>query len=132
MNRNRLPRTILGEKKLTIMKPHLCKICGAPIYGRSDKKYCSVICKDIANNHTRKIRVSVLHETLDQLEINYRILKAFHNTKKGIPLSELDALGFCADICTSFRKEGNRNICCCYNIEYKLSKQKIYDIKLLF
>ena len=113
------------------MKVNHCAFCGAPIYGRSDKKYCSITCKDDLNNKKKRQWNTRLCETVDKMELNYSILKMYCGKKKGIPLSELDALGFSADICTAFRKEGTKNICRCFNIEYKLSKQKIYDIRLL-
>ena len=59
----------------------ICPVCGAPVKGRSDKKFCSVKCKSIHQYENRQKKEAFYIQVDRQLKVNRKILKSFN--KKG-------------------------------------------------
>lgn len=88
-----------------------CEHCGNPLAGRSDKRFCSINCKNAANMARRKATLSVVRQTDRYLHRNREILNTLmgpSRTKMKIARTELDATGFRYNYLTGiyFNKEG--------------------------
>lgn len=106
-----------------------CLYCNSPIYGRLDKKFCNNDCKYKFNNLTKRHRKEMYNEDILLLKKNYSILERLLQANlKSARLDELDALGFNAYYCTYAIRQNNYRICHCYDIEYRISRSKIYNI----
>ncbi len=106
-----------------------CLYCNSPIYGRLDKKFCNDDCKNKFNNLARRHRKEMYEEDTRRLKKNYSILENLLNANiKSARLNELDALGFNADYCTYSIRRNNYRCCHCYDIEYQITRSKIYNI----
>jgi predicted nucleic acid-binding Zn ribbon protein len=62
---------MISEKKI-------CPVCGAPVKGRSDKKFCSEKCKSIQQYEKRNEKEAFYLEVHKQLRTNRKILKAYN------------------------------------------------------
>lgn len=73
----------------------MCLECGIPIFGRSDKKYCSDSCRNARNNRLNSENNKILRKTNQKLRKNYSILTELLNTGvTKIRRQELLELGF--------------------------------------
>ncbi len=89
-----------------------CLECGAPILGRSDKKFCSDYCRNAYNNRKNKADSKLIRTTNNRLKKNWRILEELNPTgKTNIHKSKLIAAGFDFNLITSI---------------YKTKKEKVY------
>ena len=73
-----------------------CAACGNPIQGRSDKRFCSVACKNAYNNNARKRTRTEVQEIIDYLLRNREILATLmgENTKETFDRLLLTRAGF--------------------------------------
>lgn len=81
----------------------LCVMCDSKLFGRSDKRFCSVNCKNKYHAELRKNNKSVSSETLKILQKNYQILAALFGescSKYKINKVVLQAKGFNFDTIT--------------------------------
>ncbi len=109
-----------------------CLYCDSPIYGRTDKKYCNASCKDKYNNIIKHRRNKMHMAVKKTLEKNYSILVKLLNADiKSARLDELDALGFNTLYCTYTIGLKNNRIFHCYDIQYQMSKNRIFNISYL-
>ena len=53
---------------------NICRECGRAFYGRRDKNFCSLECKNRWHNRIVRERRRVRTETLAQISRNYKIL----------------------------------------------------------
>lgn len=74
-----------------------CKVCGKPLQGRIDKKYCDINCKnqyhiDMRSLHLDEVNMemkfllrnrTILHELLDQKGVKKRKIKRYALQRKG-------------------------------------------------
>lgn len=60
----------------------LCPVCGDPIIGRIDKKYCSDQCRNSFNNLRYSSENSLVQRINRQLKKNYNILKQLNTSGK--------------------------------------------------
>lgn len=56
--------------------PRKCLICGTPFRGRSDKKYCSKACRNVASNRTRTELARFIKPHIDTFTNNLKALKS--------------------------------------------------------
>jgi len=75
-----------------------CKVCGKPLQGRRDKKYCNLVCKnqyaaDMCALHRNEVQIemkfllrnrTILKELLDQESFNKRKIKRTSLEQMGI------------------------------------------------
>ena len=108
----------------------ICLECGEQIpYVRTNKKFCCEKCKNTYHNKiARSHRLSKLR-ILNALDKNYRILsKLLGIDIHSVDLIQAKQLGFELSYVTSYRKVRTRNEYCCFDIRFKISETKLYDI----
>lgn len=108
-----------------------CLKCGTPIYGRADKKFCSVACKNSYHNNIMYGRRQARNRTLSALTINYNILdKLIKNKIRTIRLDRIRELGFDENYSTGHRLgRFNHNEESCFDISYYRTDSKIFHIR---
>lgn len=52
----------------------LCKECGEPIFGRSDKRFCSDACRNLYHYRTNNAPINYVRNVVNALKRNRRIL----------------------------------------------------------
>lgn len=90
----------------TATEPSLCLECGAPIQGRSDKRFCDDSCRTSFNNRRRQAQAA---DEPDFLKVipkiilqNYQILKSLNTAPlTKVKHSQLDQKGFNFNYVTS-------------------------------
>lgn len=107
-----------------------CLECGEKMgYGRTDRKFCCSACKNKYNNRRIRNERIVRLRTDSAIERNYRILS--HLLEMNVcsaGIRELEAMGFKREYSTGFHQSRGHLKMCCYDIEYKVSENKIYGI----
>lgn len=110
-----------------------CLECGTTFYGRKDKKFCSLGCKNNYNNR----RIRNIHryrsEVLSRLGKNYSILESMLMDKMdSAPLERLKELGFEDTFLTGHRmKRRKHEECSCFDISYCKTGSRIFGVKRL-
>lgn len=113
------------------MKQH-CLECGdeLPYGSRRDRKFCSESCRNQYHNDHRSYD-RIVHQRVDTaIQKNYRILR--HLLSVGLNHAgndELFLLGFRRDYKTSCVVANRRVESRCYEISYRESETRIFDIK---
>lgn len=73
----------------------ICTNCKKGFYGRSDKKFCSLKCKNTMSNSKRKLPVKIIKEVHSRIKENYRILRKYYKGKSiKVLQSQLISEGF--------------------------------------
>lgn len=108
-----------------------CLECGNPIfYGRSDKKFCSVVCKNQYHNRESHASMRIKRMINGVLEENYRILESLIRLKVSfVPLSDLVDMGFDPSYFTSYSKRGCHREIGCYDISYCMTESKLFNLR---
>ncbi len=108
----------------------LCQECGAPVYGRPDKKFCCDSCKN--RWHNRRARSSRLFrmKVMSALEKNYRILSDLlvRGTDK-VEVSTLGQMGFDFYHITGYRKVRKSAEMWCYDIRFTVTESVVKSIR---
>lgn len=89
-----------------------CKNCGADIFGRSDKVFCSPYCKSAFHYSKNKDNENSFYVNVDkQLKQNRRILKQFNKSGKSV-VRKLDLIqaGFNPNFFTHYWKNSKNDI----------------------
>ena len=110
-----------------------CLECGGVLNGRKDRKFCSLVRKNAYNNRRISIIRKYKSDIMSRLSRNYEILESLLNDKvKNASLEELKALGF-DDSCMTGHSPGRRKHeeCCCFDIVYYRSENKIFGLRRL-
>jgi len=109
-----------------------CLECGHEIkYGRDDKKFCSIKCRNDYHNKEKQDHRTVQTRVTNIINRNYAILRNL--LKSGITSVEIGQLvqwGFNPDYMTSNRKIVKRNECWCYDIKYCMTASKIMNMEI--
>jgi hypothetical protein len=104
------------------MENKICLNCKSSFYGRADKKYCSLECKNNFSNTQNKINSSFIHSINKILKSNNKILKNISNgeVRKKSKKDLLEA-GFSFDYFTHeyYNNKGERYVYC-YDFGYLL------------
>ena len=110
-----------------------CLECGREIYGRPDKKFCSLKCKNGHNNREMMHWRWYHNRVLTGLNTNHRILDRME--KEGVKsagMEELRIMGFDPSYMTGSRR--GRHVHeerYCFDISYCQSESRIYNIRRL-
>ena len=109
----------------------ICLECGEEMpYGRTDKIYCSVKCK---NRHYYAAHLSgryICTRVASILDRNYALLEALLSDKScSVDLASLTVKGFNPDYMTYHRSCKYYSECGCYDIRYRQNKSRIYSIE---
>lgn len=108
-----------------------CLKCGTAIYGRPDKKFCSLECKNAYHNNAvsnhRKVRTLVIRS----LNSNYEILDKLEKNKiRTISIDRIRELGFDENYSTGHRLgRFSHNEEFCFDISYCRTQSKIFRIR---
>jgi len=107
-----------------------CLECGKEMYGRKDKKFCSLGCKNTYNN--RRLRSIRRHkdDVIQKLSKNYELLESMLSLgQSSVNLEELSRSGFDGKYVTSCRRGQNKHEECeCFDIVYFRSESKIFNL----
>ncbi len=97
----------------------LCIECGRAITGRSDKKFCSEMCRNSFHNK-RNRRETVIQVTNRILQKNYRILQGFlSGNEREITIIRAKSEGFDFNLFTSIEFSPSGEPCFyCYDTGY--------------
>ena len=118
--------------KIEEMKhPVHCLYCGGIIpYGRADKKFCSLQCKNRWNNRRKAPDPRPLvQRVLRILDRNHGILdKLLKLGISSLDLLTLQSLGFNLEYATSYKKAGVHHQYTCFDIHYELTPSRIKKI----
>lgn len=108
---------------------HYCLECGDPVYGRTDRKFCSNTCKNKYWNHKKWTWIGYRNRVLSILERNHDILVQllqWHVTS--MDKEDLLRLGFNFDYITAYRKVRGHHQCNCFDILYYETETRLMRI----
>ena len=110
---------------------NICRECGRAFYGRRDKNFCSLECKNRWHNRVVRERRRVRTETLAQISRNYNILsELLAEDKNSASLQELAKAGFDPAFATGHRKGSCRHDdYSCFDISYYRSSTKVFNVR---
>jgi predicted nucleic acid-binding Zn ribbon protein len=97
-----------------------CLICGSPLYGRIDKKFCSDTCRNKYHNSRNVHEDRYIRMINYILRKNRRILKDLENSGiESISRSDLAYAGFNFNFITTIQEWDKQNTCYfCYDRGY--------------
>ncbi|MBR1871920.1 MAG: hypothetical protein IJ795_01780 [Bacteroidales bacterium] len=109
-----------------------CLQCGSRIlYGRPDKKFCCVKCKDLFHNNEQKVVREMRNKLTTILSRNYQILSVLLKAgRTTIHVADIQAMGYninCVSWC--YCESSRTSDFACYDILYSKSGLKIYNIR---
>lgn len=116
-----------------IIDPKLthCMECGSEIeYGRSDKKFCCVDCKNRYYNRQTRTDRAVKRRIYSSITHNYKVLSML--LKKGVrTISIVDAitLGFRPGVVTSHCRKRRHDEYTCLDIKFIITNSKLIGIE---
>ena len=128
---HKLLREFMGTETKTEEGRRLCLECGDVVpYGRTDKVYCSVKCKN-RHYYAEHMAGRYIRTRINSiLEKNYSLLEALiAGNIDSVLLSDLSVKGFSPDYMTSHRSRKYYSECGCYDIRYRQTSTRIYCIE---
>ena len=110
-----------------------CKECGAPLIqgrGRTDRKFCSVTCKNRWHNRNSEPFREYRQRILRRLDRNHSILSGVVRAERSaLGLTEAMAMGFSPTIYTSCAKIGKHVEYTCFDIRYRISENRLWAVE---
>lgn len=108
-----------------------CLECGEPIYGRSDKKFCGVACKNRWHRGSDTRLRNIMSPTLAALTSNYGILEnLFLLDIHSCPLTRLEEMGFRQEYVTQKVEKNKKHLeYRCFDFIYCLSQSKLFNLR---
>lgn len=112
---------------------HKCLECGDIIeYGRTDKKFCSELCKNRYHNKRARGRRLVRLKVITALNKNYGILDNLLNERMTeMSVIGMKCLGFDFEYFTSCHKIRRHNVFSCFDITFAVVGEKVMYITRL-
>lgn len=108
---------------------HYCLECGDPVYGRSDRKFCSPACKNRYWNSKKWSWIGYRNRVVGILERNHDILERLVQWKvTSMDKENLVRMGFNLDYVTACRKVRGRNQFNCFDIVYYETETRLMRI----
>ena len=108
-----------------------CLECGQELKGRTDKKFCCMVCKNEYNNRKAKEYRYYKNKVITWLTHNHTLLDGL--LKQGRTSADLAALelqGFVPHCFTGCKKgRHTHDEYACFDIRYNLSEIKVYNIR---
>ena len=110
------------------MEKKLCLECESVINGRSDKKFCSDLCRNVYNNKINTDSVKVVRNINNILRRNRKILQDLNPTDKAkVHKSKLTDKGFDFNFFTSiYKTQKGAEYHFCYECGYLLLEDDFY------
>ena len=117
--------------KLQFEEEGSCLECGTTFYGRKDKQFCSIGCKNRYHNREVRERRQIQADTVAILSHNYEILNALLRDKRvSASLDELTKAGYNPAFVTGHRKGYYRHDeYWCFDICFYRSYTKIFNLR---
>ena len=111
---------------------NLCPICGKSIAGRSDKKFCSIKCKNNYHHPSKNLKGDQIKMVNTFLYQNFKIMESiFSDEKKNklmVPRILLDKMGFHYPYCTGCYINNQKKL---YRYIYNYSWMEFSDQKIM-
>lgn len=103
------------------------------MYGRADRKFCCVDCKNRYHNKRRyPLREELESEVLRKIDLNHAILERLYKMGVNtIDLLTLAHLGFDARFITSYRRIGRHDIFAVFDLQYEMTPSRIKKLESL-
>ena len=108
-----------------------CLACGKQLRGRSDKKYCDYLCRNIYHNQRNGIEAEYCRRVNQILRNNYEILRVMiKHSKEKVEPTELTQRGFNFQFFTNVSKlRGGKTCYFCYDLGYLPSENGYFALK---
>ncbi|MCR5840581.1 MAG: hypothetical protein K6G86_00720 [Bacteroidales bacterium] len=108
-----------------------CLECGKAFYGRKDKHFCSLSCKNMWHNRKIRERRHLRMEVMAALARNYEILNALLKEERvSAELEELVKAGYDPAFVTGHRKGLYRHDeYTCFDISFYRTSTKIFNVR---
>jgi hypothetical protein len=109
----------------------VCPVCGQTFYGRKDKQFCGVACKNRWHNRILQQRRKYRSEIVTILARNYQILDGLLvEHKSSAALTELEKAGFDPAFITGHRRgRYGHDDCACFDIRFYRTNTRIFNIR---
>lgn len=65
------------------VKKKVCKECGEPLVGRTDKRFCSDACRNLFHYHANNAPINYVRNVVNILKRNRRILSELNGSHEG-------------------------------------------------
>lgn len=113
----------------TLVEKRICKECNEMLHGRTDKVYCSEMCRTAANNRKRAEEMKQMPECIASIQKtllnNYRILCQLRKRGEQFSVMYLQDLGFSFRYLTSVTQVDGSLRCACFDQGYLITDQAI-------
>lgn len=108
-----------------------CLECGTTFYGRKDKHFCSLSCKNRYHNKIIQAQRRYRAEVMAALTRNYAILDALvKEDRTSAPLAELKKAGFDPAYITGHRKGRYRHDdYSCFDLSFYRTDTRIFNLR---
>lgn len=107
-----------------------CLECGEPIYGRTDKRFCSGQCRSKYHRHRVYAHEQLVESAMDALFKNYSVLEQLLMLQcKRSPLAAVEAMGFNKDFVTRVTKKGKHLEYRCFDLIYSVSAGYLFGLR---
>ena len=107
-----------------------CLECGEPLYGRTDKRFCSGLCRSKYHRHRSYAHEKLVTDEMDALLKNYSVLEQLlllHSFR--CPLSAVESMGFNKDFVTRVTKKGKHLEYRCFDLIYSISAGYLFGLR---
>ena len=107
-----------------------CLECGAPVYGRTDKRFCNNLCRSKYHRQHVYMKERLVRNEMDSIMKNYSILEQLVqlNSHRS-PLAILEAMGFNKDFVTRVVKKGKHLEYRCFDLVYSVSAGYLFRLR---
>ncbi len=108
-----------------------CLECGDTIvYGRMDKKFCCLECKNAYHNRTRHAEDRIKSRVYSKIKTNYAVLAwMLAGNRTYVKLDELAMMGFDPAFYPTCEQEKSHRIYTCFDISYRMSLHKVFNVR---
>lgn len=107
-----------------------CLSCGKELYGRSDKKFCSLECKNGYNYRKERTWRLYRNRVLTSLSRNHTILEdCLRRGVCSVDITTLELEGFVPGCITGYSKRSRHSIYYCFDIKYCMSGSRVFNIR---
>lgn len=117
--------------KINNLEEGSCLECGSEFYGRKDKQFCSISCKNKWHNRQFLERRHLRMEIVAAISRNYEILETLlKEGRVSAGLEELTKAGFNPAFVTGHRKGRYRHDeYSCFDISFYRSSTKVFNVQ---
>lgn len=109
------------------MEEQRCRQCDKVIHGRSDKKFCTDLCRNAHNNKKNAVPSAYSRKIVNILLRNRKVLSELSDGQTfplSVPLPDLQLRGFRSDYHTGRSQMKRHETLRCFEFEYRLYKNK--------